>query len=49
MEPVQNTRKVWAKPVVQMLNINSGTYSNPGGLDREVGAGGGNNKDKGIS
>ena len=48
MEPVQNARKVWAKPTVQLLNINSDTYANPGRGDKEVGQGGGNNKDKSI-
>ena len=48
MEPVQNARKVWAKPTVQLLNINSDTYTNPGRGDKEVGQGGGNNNDKSI-
>ena len=48
MEPVRNARKVWVKPVVQMLNINSDTYTNPGRGSKEVGQGGGNNNDKSI-
>ena len=48
MEPVQNDLKVWATPTVQMLNINTDTYTNPGRGDKEVGQGGGNNKDKSI-
>ncbi len=49
MEPVQNAKKVWAKPAVQILNINTDTYSNPGRNNIEVGQGGGANLDKSIS
>ncbi len=45
MESVQNVRKVWAKPTVQMLNINSDTYSNLLRSKKETGKGGGSNKD----
>ena len=48
MQPMPNNKKVWAKPVVQMLNINSDTYSNPAAGSREVGQGGGNNTNKAI-
>ena len=48
MQPMPNNKKVWAKPVVQMLNINSDTYSNPVQGAREVGQGGGNNQNKAL-
>ena len=46
MEPVQNARKVWAKPVVQMLDINNDTYTNPGRTNAPENGGVGNNNDK---
>ena len=30
MESVQSNKKLWARPSVQMLNINSDTYSGAG-------------------
>lgn len=36
MEAVKNDKKVWVAPTVQVLNINSETYSSPGRGNRET-------------
>jgi hypothetical protein len=48
METLTNDKKVWAKPTVQILNINKDTYSSQGHGEREVGKGGGENQNKDI-
>ncbi len=48
METLNNDKKVWAKPLIQTLNINKDTYSSKGGGEREVGQGGGKNQLKRI-
>ncbi|GAB2552006.1 hypothetical protein [Spirosoma aerophilum] len=49
MKEQQSVKKAWVAPTVQTLNINSETYVNPGRGDREVGLGGGENKNKTLS
>lgn len=41
-------KKRWESPAVQNLNINKDTYVNKGRGEREVGKGGGTNKDKDL-
>ncbi|QIP13922.1 hypothetical protein G8759_15535 [Spirosoma aureum] len=48
MDTLTNNRKAWAKPTVQILNINKDTYSSQGHGEKEVGNGGGANQTKDI-